>query len=97
MAFDGRRGDGGPSEIARGCAMPNSSATDVVFLPFGSLTGVIPIDAVRQERVLGDLSNVLSGEGRRATEIQQQIHSVIDPVPIVPRSRRLPENGGGGI
>ena len=71
--------------------MRQSSPSASLLLPFGSLTGVIPIDAVRQERVLGDLSSILSRSGRPASEIQQQIHSVIGPEPTVPRSRRPSE------
>lgn len=71
--------------------MPPSSASVVVFLPFGSLTGVIPIDAVPQGRVLGDFNNVLAGSSQSASRIQQQIHSVIDPAPPRPRSRLVAE------
>jgi hypothetical protein len=77
--------------------MPNSSASDVMFLPFGSLTGVIPLDAVRPGRVLGDLNSVLAGSGRRGSELQQKVHAVIDPMPLVPRSRRPLEKEDGGI
>ena len=77
--------------------MRHSSSSAVLFLPFGSLTGVIPIDAVPRERTLGGFGSVLAGSGQRVTEIQQQIHSAIDPGPVVPRSRRpsLPSGGGG--
>ena len=48
--------------------MPDSSASAVMLLPFGSLTGVIPIDAVPQRRVLGDFSGVLGGPDSRLAD-----------------------------
>jgi len=48
--------------------MPNPSVSDIVFLPFGSLTGVIPIDAVPQGRVLGDFGSVVAGQDHRPAE-----------------------------
>lgn len=68
--------------------MPHSSSSAVKFLPFGSLTGVIPIDAVPQGRVVGDFSSVLAGSSQRMSETQRQIHSEINPIPLVPRGRR---------
>ena len=68
--------------------MANSSASTCLLLPFGALTGVIPVDAVSRGRVLGDFSRALGDPAQRASEIQRQIHSVIGPEPIVPRSRR---------
>ena len=59
--------------------MPNSSASASVLLPFGSLMGAIPVDSLQRERVLGDFESILSGSGRRPSEIQQQIHSAILP------------------
>ncbi|HVF36668.1 MAG TPA: hypothetical protein VNA29_01845 [Sphingomicrobium sp.] len=64
--------------------MPHSSAP-ALLLPFGSLTGVIPIDVVPEARVLGDLSIVLGCDGQRMSQLQKQLHSVIAPVP--PASR----------
>ena len=71
------------------------SSSPVMFLPFGSLTGVIPVDSVSRGRVIGDFGTVLAD--RRNSDIQQQIHSVIEPIPTVPRSRRpsLPSGDGG--
>ena len=45
--------------------MPKSSASSVLFLPFGALTGVIPTDSVQRVRVIGDFSRVI-GCDRRA-------------------------------
>lgn len=78
--------------------MRHSSSSAALFLPFGSLTGVIPTDAVGRGRMLGDFDSVLSGSARRGSEIQQQIHSVIDPFPHVTRGRRPSDpSGDGGI
>ena len=53
-----------------------------MVLPFGSLTGVIPIDTVPQGRVLEDPSIILAGSGeQRPSEFQRQLHSLIDPRP----------------
>jgi len=68
MALGGCRGDAGHREIAREFAMQNSSASAVLLLPFGALTGVIPIDSVQRERVLGDFSNILAGLDNRLVE-----------------------------
>ena len=74
--------------------MASSSAPNCLLLPFGALTGVIPIDAVSRSGMLGDTSSILPGNGQRASKIQQQIHSVIDPIPHVPRGRRPPARAG---
>ena len=71
--------------------MANSSASTCLLLPFGALTGVVPVDSVSRGRVLGDFSSVRPGTAMRPTEVQQQIHSVIDPEPILPRCRRPSE------
>ena len=59
--------------------MKSSSPSDGLLLPFGSLTGIIPVDAVGRGRVVGDFGTVLAGSCRRPSEIQRQIHSLIDP------------------
>ena len=64
--------------------MPHSPASDSLLLPFGSLMGSIPVDSVQQGRELGDFSGGVASLGQRMSEIQQQIHSVIDPEPAVP-------------
>lgn len=46
--------------------MPPSSA--FVLLPFGSLTGVIPVDSISRGRVLGDFSNALAGPSHGNSE-----------------------------
>ena len=74
--------------------MANSSASTCLLLPFGALTGVIPVDAVSRGRVPGEFGSTFPGTALRATEIQQQIHSVIGPEPIVPRCRRPSEYEG---
>jgi hypothetical protein len=66
--------------------MPDSSASAVMLLPFGSLTGVIPIDAVPQRRVLGDFSGVLGGSDSRLAE----------PVGGDPFGTAVPANIGEG-
>lgn len=71
--------------------MANSSASTCLLLPFGALTGVIPTDSVTYGRVPEDIGSVLADQRQRASEIQQQIHSVIGPEPTVPRSRRPSE------
>jgi hypothetical protein len=76
--------------------MPISSASAAVFLPFGSLTGVVPVDAVPQARVLGDFGSVI-GRGWLVAESAA--------IPVVDRSSpactELPPSsdraGGGGI
>jgi len=65
--------------------MGQSSSSAVTFLPFGSLTGVVPIDAVPLGRKLGEFSSVLAVGGQRPTDVQQQIHSLINPVSSAPR------------
>lgn len=77
MAVGSGRSEGGRQAIARGFFMRDSSST-TVFLPFGALTGVIPVDSIARERTLGDFSSVLSG--RPMSEVQRQFHSVIHPV-----------------
>lgn len=66
-----------------------------MFLPFGSLTGVVPVDAVSRGRVLGEFGRVID-DSWRPSQIQQQIHSVIEPgctaSPPAPRPK-----GDGGI
>jgi hypothetical protein len=76
-------------DFAREIVVPPSSASASLLLPFGSLMGTIPIDSVERGRVLGDFGSVLAGPGRRPSDIQQQIHSVIDFGPPAPRGRRL--------
>ena len=95
MALEAGSEDG-DREIAREVAMPGSSASASVLLPFGSLMGTIPVDSA-QGRVIDDFDTVLAKSGQRKSDIQRQIHSVIDPVPVVPRSRRpsLPSGDGG--
>lgn len=46
--------------------MPNSSAKADLLLPFGSLTGVIPLDSIHYKRVLGDFSSVIGSDPRIA-------------------------------
>jgi hypothetical protein len=77
MALNGRSNDSG-REVAREFAMRDSSPS-AVLLPFGSLTGIIPVDAVPRGRVLGDASSVIAGSHRPPSELQRQIHSLIDP------------------
>ena len=74
--------------------MPLSSASAVVFLPFGSLTGIIPVDSVQRVRVLGDFSSVLGCDRRAAAT-----HSIpwsVDPIPAVQRDRRPSARAGDG-
>jgi len=71
--------------------MANSSESSCLLLPFGALTGVIPVDALSRGRVLGEFSNAVGGPAGRASELQRQIHSAIGPEPIVPRGRRPSE------
>ena len=54
------------------------------------------VDPIPQERVLGDFNSALAGTGRPTSELQQQIHSVIDPVSALSSSPR-PEREDGGI
>ncbi len=76
--------------------MPHSSA--FVLLPFGSLTGVVPIDSIQQGRVLGDFSNVLAGLSHRNSEFLAAVPfrgccytaSAASPPSLTPRR-------GGGI
>src|SRR5262245_21966452 len=83
-----RRWSDGGDQVAREFAMRDSSSSAVLFLPFGSLTGVIPVDTVSRERIVGDFSSVLTGTGERMSKIQQKIHSVIDPIPDAQSCRR---------
>ena len=76
--------------------MRHSSSSAALFLPFGSLTGVIPTDAIGRGRKLGDFSSVLAGTAERMSKVQQQIHSVIDPIPQVSRGRRPSNPSGDG-
>lgn len=94
MAFESRRSDGCKPRNSSEFAMRHSPSSAVLYLPFGSLTGVIPVDAVQKGRMLGDFSSVFAGSGQHVSEIQQQIHSVIDPIPHVPRSRRPSARAG---
>lgn len=59
--------------------MRHSSSSTVLMLPFGSLMGSIPMDSVPLGCVRGDFSDVLAGSAQRPSEVQQQIHSAIDP------------------
>ena len=78
--------------------MPHSSASASLLLPFGSLMGDIPVDSMQRGRVLGEFGGVLAGPEQRSSDIQRQIHSVIDPFPPVSRDRRPPSpSGDGGI
>ena len=77
--------------------MGHSSSSDVVYLPFGSLTGVIPVDVVQPDRKLGEFSSVIGSTYRIASDVQNQIHSAINPVTPVTRDRRPCPSGGGGI
>jgi hypothetical protein len=83
MALEVSQGDGS-GEIAREFAMPKSPASDSLFLPFGSLMGAIPVDSIKQGRVLGNFSSVVAGAAQRLSEVQQQIHWAIDPIPAAP-------------
>jgi len=76
--------------------MPQSTASACLLLPFGALMGGVPVDSVERGRVLGNFGSVLAGTGERVSEIQQQIHSVINPIPDVPRCRRPSDRAGGG-
>jgi hypothetical protein len=69
--------------------MRHSSPPTDVLLPFGALMGLIPIDSVSRARALRDFGTLLAGSGQRMSEIQQQLHSVIDPAAPAPR-RRVP-------
>jgi hypothetical protein len=74
--------------------MPHSSASAVVFLPFGSLTGVIPIDSVQRVRVRGDFSSVIGCDRHGAAP-----HSIpwsVDPIPAVQRGRCPSARAGDG-
>lgn len=62
--------------------MPHSSASDAVYLPFGSLTGVIPTDSVQR-----DVN--AAGPGQRASQIQRQLHSLIDPRPASTKGNQI--------
>ena len=70
--------------IAREFAMRESRSA--VLLPFGSLMGVIPTDSVQWGRDAQGDSN------RRPSEIQRQLHSLIDPRPARAAQR---VNAGG--
>ena len=74
--------------------MPHTSASASMLLPFGSLMGDIPVDSLQQGRVLGEFGGVLAGPGQRSSDIQQQIHSVIDPFAGVPSCRRPAARAG---
>ena len=77
--------------------MPQSTASASMLLPFGSLMGDIPVDSLQRGRVLGEFGGVLADPGQCPSEIQHQLHSVIDPFPLVSRGRRpSPRAGGGG-
>ena len=69
--------------------MGSTPSSTSLFLPFGSLTGLIPVDAVGGRRVLGDFANVLEASAQRASDIQQRIHSAIDPFAPAVRGRRI--------
>ncbi len=85
MALQSGRGDGLFHEFARGLAMPNSSRSTDLLLPFGSLTGVIPVDVMPQWSVLRDFGSDIAGSGQC---IQRQIHPAIVPAASAPRGRR---------
>lgn len=59
--------------------MSNSSAKADLFLPFGSLTGLIPIDSIRHKRVLGDFSNVIGTEPQLARPRPKPAHAGSEP------------------
>jgi len=75
--------------------MPNPSVSDIVFLPFGSLTGVIPIDAVPQGRVLGDFGSVVAGQDHRPAE--RRVAVVAQSYPACARWSPSLEKGDSGI
>lgn len=50
-----------------------SSPSTGLVLPFGSLMGVVPTDSVEWGR------DVRAGWDQRPSEIQRQLHSLIDP------------------
>lgn len=45
--------------------MPDSPVSTVLLLPFGSLTGIVPVDAIPREREIRDVSNFLASSNSR--------------------------------
>jgi hypothetical protein len=79
MALPGRRDDGAANRNAREFIMSNSSAKADLLLPFGSLTGLIPIDSIRHKRVLGDFSSVIGTEPQLARPRPKPVHAGSEP------------------
>ncbi len=76
--------------------MSHSSASAVVFLPFGSLTGLVPIDSVQRTRVLGDFSTIIGADRHLAMSHAIPVTAGSDPACSAwPPS--LPPSGDGGI
>lgn len=76
--------------------MPNSSAS-AVFLPFGSLMGIIPVDAVPRQRVrvLGDFSNVIGCDRRAPAFHAIPVSAGHDPACTASPPSLVPSGDGG--
>jgi hypothetical protein len=48
--------------------MPHSTLSARLEIPFGSLMGSIPMDSIKQGRVLGDFSSIIAGPDRLISE-----------------------------
>ena len=75
--------------------MRDSSSSASMLLPFGSLMGDIPIDAISSGRVLGDFSNAIDRNrflaGFPTTPNVVGLHPACTALPPSP----IPSGGGG--